>query len=243
MRGLALVALLLLAGCAQQPQPVDDSSGSTAPEPPHVDTSCPSESGLPAGAWPAPQWRVGDFWNYTTWRGADREGWENVTVAATGPVGGVAACAFHVEVRGGSKFAVGGGTGAPDLHSYAVRTLHAVWDDPECAQTLGPCSGDVAWPYDFPLWPGKSWSYVGGGDTPVLMNVTVSLEGTADSPVLDVVHAEAGDPARGETYRYSPGVGNALSWEQRANGEVVEARTLDSYRFQAEPSGQSGQPG
>jgi hypothetical protein len=234
---------LLIAGCAQPPS----TSSSVAPSvpsptaPAQADASCPPKPVDVEHAWPAPRWRPGDYWNSTVWRGDEVEGWENVTVVGIGPVGAVSPCAYLVEVRASSIYALDaahpdGGAINAGTQSYDARTLHAVWDDPACEYAMGPCSGDVAWPYDFPLRDGKAWTYTAGGETPVQMRAGVALRSVEGSPQtlhLNVLHSEPNDVGRGEVYRYSPLVGNTVSWERTDGGDVVEHKVLDTYRYQA----------
>jgi hypothetical protein len=241
MRLVACVALLLLlAGCAQPSPPASSPSSSAPASLAPVDASCPPKPTDPQFAWEAPRWRPGDFWNSTTWRGDEVEGWENVTVLGVGPVGAVSACAYTVEVRSASKYGLDaahpdGGAINAGTEAYDARTLHLVWDDgPDCVEEFGPCSGDVAWPYDFPLRDGKAWTYSSGGDTPVQVRAAVALRGAeGEPPRLNVLHADAGFVGRGEVYRYSPLAGNAVSWERTDGGDVVEHKVLDAHRYQA----------
>lgn len=240
MRVAWVAVALLLAGCSQ---PAAEQPPAE-PDPMMVYASCPPAESPPADAWSAPAWRVGDYWNYTVWRGDEVEGWENATVVSVGPVGAVSACAFRLENRNTNRWASDadhpqGGAMNTRIDAYDARTLSVVWDErPDCAFLMGQCFGSTPWPYRFPLWDGKAWEYPCCGDVIMERHGAVQVSGAKSWLQLDVLHSDhegqSDDPFRNEeAFHYSPTVGNAVAWERFQGEEAVERKVLDAYRFQA----------
>lgn len=216
MRLRLLLLALALAGCVLGPDtappgPGDDDADVTLvqdPHPPvHPDVECPTvrnETALPKGGVAAPVWRAGQWWNYSM---LDEDGRE----------------------RGHALYEVEGCARLPDVLAYRVRetlrewghpagvreqptvrerffdvaTLHTVWDG--CGgpwYSRSPCKGRVP-EWDFPLWPGKNWSYACCSDVPVTMQARAERVGDA---LWRIDTLGNGHPSQDWTYDAAAGI-------------------------------------